>query len=105
MKTGIKGLMRKYVGFFGMLMRPSVRIFNYLLTGVKNLQIQDHTCVFGEYGPVCVCVFVCVREREARSPSSCPNGVPTTLPATDLHSREIEEARERWSDLGEGGYG
>lgn len=44
-----------------------------------------------------------VREiySEARSASSCPNGIPMTLPASDLHQRETEKER----DGGDGGGG
>lgn len=42
-----------------------------------------------------MCVCVCsVIYSEARSASSCPNGVPMTLTAADLHHRKSEEERE-----------
>lgn len=42
-----------------------------------------------------MCVFVLsVIYSEARSASSCPTGVPMTLPAADLHHREREEDGE-----------
>lgn len=46
-----------------------------------------------------MCVFICVCAcsviySEARSASSCPNGVPMTLPAADLHHGETEEGRD-----------
>lgn len=50
-----------------------------------------------------VCVHVCVIYSEARSASSCPNGVPMTLPAADLHHRK--RLRKRGFLEGLGGYG
>ena len=47
-----------------------------------------------------VCVCVCsVIYSEARFASSCPNGVPMTLPAADLHHRGRQRKRET------GGFG
>lgn len=46
---------------------------------------------------LCVSVCVCsVIYSEARSASSCPNGVPMTLPAADLHHTETERVWGGW---------
>lgn len=49
---------------------------------------------------MCVCMCVCsVIYSEARFASSCPNGVPMTLPAADLHHGGRQRKRET------GGFG
>lgn len=79
------------------MMEGCVKAFAFISLRKMEPAVSECRLVVGER--VCVCVFVIY--SEAGSASSCPSGIPTTLPAADLPRRGAEEER----DGGVGGGG